>query len=325
MTSISIPNSVTNFGYAVFRGCSNLKEAKIGDGVNTITRELFCDCKNLAKVTIGTNVGFIDNRAFNGCPLTDIYSYAEYAPYCSSEVFTTQKANCNLWVRPGSVAQYKTSKEWNEFNIQEMIGSRSYDVMTSPAGYATFYSSESAYMLPNGLSACVVAKCNNNTLTYKTIANGSSSGIIPKGTAVLLVADTKASAVYTLEPSESTSTYTGTNLLHGSDKATTTTVSGENYYYKLTYGDGAESDVFGWYWGAENGAAFQIDGHKAWLALPKSAVTRGAFALDYETAIDEVMTEKGCSEYYDLQGRRIATPAVSGIYIVNGKKVIIKK
>ncbi len=40
------------------------------------------------------------------------------------------------------------------------------------------------------------------------------------------------------------------------------------------------------------------------------------------TAIKTMETSSGKDTYYDLQGRRIATPPTHGIYIVNGKKVV---
>ena len=42
------------------------------------------------------------------------------------------------------------------------------------------------------------------------------------------------------------------------------------------------------------------------------------------TNIDEVVQELKSSAVYDLQGRKVATPVKGGIYIQNGKKVIIK-
>ena len=46
---------------------------------------------------------------------------------------------------------------------------------------------------------------------------------------------------------------------------------------------------------------------------------------DDTTGIDEVSskTEEVRSDYFDLQGRRVAQP-IKGLYIVNGKKVIVK-
>lgn len=45
---------------------------------------------------------------------------------------------------------------------------------------------------------------------------------------------------------------------------------------------------------------------------------------DSETGIDTTCTENGQDVYYDLQGRRIKKPG-NGIYIHNGKKVVIRK
>lgn len=196
------------------------------------------------------------------------------------------------------------------------------------AGYATFYSSVSAYTLPNGLLAQVVTGATNNKLTYKTIADGSASGVIPKGTAVMLVSDKKQAGTFTLTSSESTATYNSTNLLRGSDEATTTTGNGS--HYKLSYGPSGTqwSDVFGWYWGAQNGAPFQIEGHKAWLVVPNTNSSRAAgFTIDGDATELEVIEQEVSTmdHYYDLQGRRVNhQPTRKGVYIKNGKKMIVK-
>ena len=198
-------------------------------------------------------------------------------------------------------------------------------IMTSSAGYATFFDSQSAYTLTNGLSAQVVTGASNAKLTYKTIADGSVSGVVPKGTAVMLVSDTKQAGTYTLTSSESTATYTGTNLLRGSDEATMTT--GDGYHYKLSYGHSGTgwSDVFGWYWGENDGAPFQIEGHKAWMVVPK---TNGTRAMGYSIDGDALYLDDNNHEqitnnrYYDLQGRLVSQPMKKGVYIKDGKKVV---
>ena len=204
------------------------------------------------------------------------------------------------------------------------IGYKNVEILFPSSGFSTFYNSKLAYILPNGLSAQVVTSAANNNLTYKTIADGSVSGVIPAGTAVMLVSDSKKSGTYTLTATENSTPYVGSNLLRGSDEATTTT--GDGYHYKLSYGrsGSAQSDVFGWYWGAQNGGAFQIDGHKAWLVVPKSDYYAPGFNIDGEaTGIMAVETE-GETVYYDLQGRRIEKPTAKGVYIKNGKKIMIK-
>lgn len=203
--------------------------------------------------------------------------------------------------------------------------------------YATFYSASSAYTLPTGMKASVVTGISKGKLVYKVIAEGGkTNNVVPKGVAVMLTSQTDDASAYTLTPTESAATYTDTNWLHGSDLATTTTADGGNYwFYKLSYGasGSAQSDVFGWYWGAANGGAFSIAGHKAWLAVPKVAgAPVRSFAFDGEeigwdetTDIENMEVQNHADDsYYDLQSRRIEKPTMRGIYIQNGKKIMIK-
>ena len=195
-------------------------------------------------------------------------------------------------------------------------------VRTSAAGYATFYDSGWAVTLPSGLQAQVVAGISNGKLSYKTL----TGSVVPKDVAVMLTADLKRAADYTLTRTESTATYSGTNLLKGSDEATTTT--GDGYHYKLSYGPSSDSslkDVFGWYWGAQDGGAFQIDGHKAWLVVPRSAGARSFSADGEANGISDIDVESADnSSYYDLQGRQVSQPTKKGLYIKNGKKIVNK-
>ena len=69
--------------------------------------------------------------------------------------------------------------------------------------------------------------------------------------------------------------------------------------------------------------------HKAYL--PASALTSEAalssgfrFVLPGTTAIENVEIRKEKNEIYDLTGRKLQSINGSGIYIVNGKKVIIR-
>ena len=202
------------------------------------------------------------------------------------------------------------------------------DIEISNAGYATFFDSKYSYIIPEGLSAQVVTNVSNNKLIYKTIADGSASDIVPKGTAVMLASAGKQSGTFTLTLTENSSTYSGTNLLHGSDEETMTT--GDGLHYKLSYGKTgtAWDNVFGWYWGAQNGAPFLIEGHKAWLVIPHAPKTRAYSGYTIEgdaTDITDILFDgEEHAIYYDMQGRRIGTPTNRGIYIKNGKKVVIK-
>ena len=244
--------------------------------------------------------------------------------------------NSTLYVPTGTKDKYIIAKEWkNFFDIQEMdiyemwhsFGS-TIDITTSDEGYSTFYDSKYAYALPKGLSAHVVTGVSNGKLQYNTIADGNTAGIIPKGTAVMLMSNSQNSATFSLEITESNTTYSVINLLCGSDEATTTT--GLGYHYKLSYGKTNTSwnNVFGWYWGEQDGAPFPIEGHKAWLVIPHSAYIRSydGFGIDGDatgvsaTKIDEQVNDY----YYDIQGRHINAHRITGLYIKNRKKIVTK-
>lgn len=226
----------------------------------------------------------------------------------------------NSWGRLGT----GTDKVWcySPENVMEgLFMDSKIEILLSPSGYATFFSSESAYALPNGLSASVVTSATNGKLVYRIFADN----VVPKGVPVLIENDMKEGGNYTLTATGSTTTYSGTNLLQGSDEETMTT--GNGYHYKLSYGPSGTkwNDVFGWYWGATDGSSFQIEGHKAWLVVPISAATRG-YTIDGDATdiVDIEQINDNNAPIYDMQGRRISAPTKSGIYIKNGKKIVIK-
>ena len=196
-------------------------------------------------------------------------------------------------------------------------------VQVAAAGYATFYDSRYNFQLPASLKASVVSGYAGQRLNYHAL----EAGIVPRGVAVLIEADSKQAASYTLTSTAAAASYTDTNLLHGSDVPTTTVVSGDWLYYKLAYGPFATAlaGSFGWFWGAQNGAAFSIEGHRAWLAIPKSAAAP-AYLLDgNETDINSLPYPLSRDmPYYDLQGRRVEPPLQPGIYLHGNNKVVIK-
>ena len=196
-------------------------------------------------------------------------------------------------------------------------------VSVSAEGYATFYDSEDSYQLPSGLTAYVVTEANGSVLQSQPIGGS----IIPKGVPVYLSAREKKAATYTLTATDEDASYYGSNLLHGSDQTTTTTAQGDCLYYKLAYGPSGTplQNLFGWFWGAPQGAAFRIDGHRAWLAMPRTSATRGYLIGDDETGIGlAVDDEEQAVQLYDMQGRPVSGSPKKGLYIRNNKKVIVK-
>ena len=117
LTSVTIPQSVTQIWDGAFFGCTGLTSVTIPNSVTSIDDSAFEGCSGLTSVTIGNSVTSIGYEAFRGCPLTSIHCYAEYPPTCSKLAFSIEKPNCKLYVRPGSVDMYSVHQDWYEFNI----------------------------------------------------------------------------------------------------------------------------------------------------------------------------------------------------------------
>lgn len=67
LTTIRIPNTVTELGMELFAGCTSLKGVRIPDNVTVIPYGLFEYCSNLENVTVSTRVNRICMEAFEGC------------------------------------------------------------------------------------------------------------------------------------------------------------------------------------------------------------------------------------------------------------------
>ena len=307
-------------------------------------RVVFADCIEIQSdfqlVKFIFNVGGYDPRLYSNSmildriflePLDDNLSAESFAGPFTENVFN----DATLYVPEGAVETYRTADGWKYFKHIE-VDTKTYpadeiEVSVNEAGYATFYYSDGAYTLPQGLSAMVVSGIADDKLVYETITYGSESDIIPAGVPVILVSDNKKAGSFKLRLSDSSFEYIGDNLLLGSDAECLTYSFGNSYFYKLSYGPSGTdlSGVPGWYWGAPNGGAFNIEAHKAWLAVPARFGTKAAVGFSMSgDDVTEALSIKADGEdtepvYYDLNGRNLYAPVGGNITITNGTKVII--
>lgn len=140
----------------------------------------------------------------------------------------------------------------------------------------------------------------------------------------LFIAKTGNSSSFTIQTYAGDATFSGTNLLVGMPNGGTVSAAVEGYNY-----------VFGWTEVTNpgfyliNGTAATLENFKAYLhtsdALSTSASRLSLMFGDEASGISatQMNSERMNGEMFDLQGRRVAQPQ-KGLYIVNGKKVIIK-
>lgn len=195
----------------------------------------------------------------------------------------------------------------------------------TPAQYGTYYT-EDAFVMPEGVTGYTITDKNGESLTLN--AAYPANEVVPAKTALLLKATetpaTNKDFTYTIVNSDKVAPEG--NLLHGSVEATKTQVEGATAYYKLAKGE----EGIGFYWANENGGAFINGANKAYLAVTTGSLSqmRGFSFESMTTGINNVVANTNNSKnavIYDLNGRRVnSLNAAKGVYIVNGKKVIVK-
>lgn len=194
-------------------------------------------------------------------------------------------------------------------------------------GYATYYNDKLGVTIPEGIDAkCgVITGVNNGALNidYRYAAGADE---IPAGNAVLVKAG-KAMQI-PLIVSKHTSNVIAENMLKGQATTGDFIADPDYKYYKLAYNNYNTKEGLGFYFGAENGGAFTVPAGMAYLAVPRSMAVK-CFLLDGSATgiegIEAGQTAEAVKTVYTLDGRKVeAQKLPKGIYIVNGKKVIVK-
>lgn len=164
---------------------------------------------------------------------------------------------------------------------------------------------------------------NNNDETYTSIP--ANTGVLLKysttGEMPLKVAydlcDVSAAELKAVE----------NNMLRPASAAKET--DGSYKFYMLAYGS-SNLDNLGFYWGADQGAAFTSREGSAYLAVPASSTgARNGFSFEDDVeSIERPSAEtSAAAPIYTIEGRLVQGEMNSlshGLYIVNGKKLMIK-
>lgn len=194
------------------------------------------------------------------------------------------------------------------------------DVNISSVGYATFYDSKYSYEIPTGVTAKTYTLAEDG-ITLNESKTYNEGELLPADEAVVLEG---AQGAYTFNYAATEETKDESNVLKGTDEATT--LNEEGYKYYVLSVKGGDPATIGFYFQNEGGTVLNNGAHKAYLQVADAAEAKTFYALNggEATAISGVATDKVASnEAFDLQGRRVENP-VKGLYIMNGKKVVVK-
>ena len=84
LTSITIPDSVTDIGSSAFSGCTGLTSITIPDSVTSISNLSFSGCTGLTSITIPDSVTSIGGRAFSDCTNLETITIPKNAKFDSN-------------------------------------------------------------------------------------------------------------------------------------------------------------------------------------------------------------------------------------------------
>ena len=206
----------------------------------------------------------------------------------------------------------------------------------SPESSYTFatFSSEQAVVFTGDVEVFAVTVDDANNLVKSELTQDDylveNEGIVENGYYVpantgVMLRGTANSYNYHIAATTEDVTIPTNMLIAGTDAVPTET---DYKYYKLTYED-ANHQHIGFYWGAAEGAPFMTKKGKAYLRLPKSVPARGFSLFDDDNTTTGISTMHNSefimhNEVYNLNGQRVDNLKKGGLYIVNGKKMVIK-
>ena len=218
-------------------------------------------------------------------------------------------------------AEANNASTWSIEEVEDVSHSITLTDLENKFGYATLYLNYPVE-IPSGIKAYYAESLNETSIHMEQVED-----IIPAKTAVILHGP---EGDYNFTYSNSNAEQPA-NLLTGTFWKETITMEDDNYYvlangnngvgmYKPLYDENSETKTF------------TNQANKAYLHMKQSPIQAASFSfrgiIDNDGPTTEIEEVKGESEelqvIYDLQGRKLNAISKSGLYIVNGNRVLVK-
>ena len=292
--------------------------------IRIINQGAFSSPLSLNKLTIPLSM---ENLGANNYNISDDVYISHNTPFTlGSNAFGTQ-STLKVHVPVDRSFAFKPEAGWSEYTDKIVE-----ELKIGPNGYTSYYLENENFEVPAGCTAYIIKNVtqqgttNFGKTTDVAIAAGS---VIPKQTGFILKGTAGSTVYYRAGLTGVTEVDVTGNLLVGT--AVEKEFNGAGYKYYL-FGKGAVGQGF-YYQTGRDGNSIKLSAHRAGLKLSTSGpdfapAKELIFNFDdaTTTGINNVQpsVEKKNDVIYDLQGRRVTNPS-RGIYIVNGKKVVISK
>ena len=288
-----------------------------------VTEGMFQNCTSLPFITLPTTVTEIKTKAFDGCSSLKYVNILAASPATlGANAFPT---TAGVYVKPSKLSAYQANAAWNVYSPKD-----TYE-QTLATKYASFdhdfpvsfvakngHEALEAYVGPSTYRVTQPTKVQKILKMIKVTSTAANEGVLLKG---------EVGRTYTYQIAETDpGLYTGNRVI--GVREDTTLVQTES--------DGKSNWVLQSDYKLHLVSNGTIKSGRAYVHETNDGDTNfGAkgiylsFALDEEkntTSIDSVENKKADEEnvYYTLSGVRVINPTEKGVYIKNGKKVIIR-
>lgn len=347
----SIGGTAASIGKEAFYGCTSLTSiGNLLDNVTDIPDFAFHSCSALpGNITLNAGINKIGEYAFIESGISNIYCLAATPPTLGNGAL----GNNYLAVKVPSSAVDAYQSEWKSSDSKMTISAGDPESVTTAAnsGSTTHWATFSNTYSNSELS---VEAGKTLTLYNATVADGKltlterTGSMVAKGEAVLVKTDAETVSVTPLAKTDLEKAKDN-DLLATPEYATILHSQDGCKYYRLTYNNATDKTALGFYLGVAtvdemkhtDGTYLNASPYKAYLKVtveaatePSAAATARGFAfpgddgettgIECITVTDDNMHRNGnADDIFDLQGRKVSKPT-KGVYINNGKKVIIK-
>lgn len=328
LTCVHLKGDMT-IGKEAFMDCKSLKYVEFPatssatQPLTYVAESMFAGCTSLPFITLPSTVTEIKANAFNGCSnLNYVNILAETPATLGANAFPT---TAGVYVKPSKLSAYQANAAWNAYSPKD-----TYE-QTLATKYASFdhdfpvsfvakngHEALEAYVGPSTYRVTQPTKVQKILKMVKVTSTTANEGVLLKG---------EVGRTYTYQIAEvDPGLYAGNRIIGVREDTTLvqTEADGKSNWvlqpdYKLHLVSNGT---------IKSGRAYVHETNDGDTSFGAKGIYL-SFALNEEnntTGIDKVENKKDDEEnvYYTLSGVRVINPTEKGVYIKNGKKVIIR-
>ncbi|WP_456000795.1 leucine-rich repeat domain-containing protein [Prevotella sp.] len=328
LTCVHLKGDMT-IGKDAFMDCKSLKYVEFPatssatQPLTYVAESMFEGCTSLPFITLPSTVTEIKANAFNGCSSLKYVNILAASPATlGANAFPT---TAGVYVKPSKLSAYQANAAWNAYSPKD-----TYE-QTLTTKYASFdhdfpvsfvakngHEALEAYVGPSTYRVTQPTKVQKILKMIKVTSTAANEGVLLKG---------EVGRTYTYQIAETDpGLYTGNRVIGVREDTTLVQTESDgksNWVLQSDYKLHLVSNGT-----IKSGRAYVHETNDGDTSFGAKGIYL-SFALDEEkntTGIDKVENKKADDDnvYYTISGVRVVNPTEKGVYIKNGKKVIVR-